>query len=461
MLDSDPLSAMDVQEVLNWTDNLVLSKTGKHLDSLQKAVVEGTWQRQKYPEIARNCHRTHDRIKQVARELWQLISAELGEDVRQSNFRAILEQVEFSNVLYFGSGDRVKIGDINFCNEHCPYPKAKKHRSHSSNATSTKPEKRYDLTEAPECDRVYNRTAELTTLKQWILQEKIRIVTIFGLPGIGKTTIARELIEQIKDNFDYILWRNCTETLTLKCLQTNLTQFFSQDRETQLPSLIDYLRSHPCLIILDDFQELFASGELAGTYLPDCGNYGKFWQQMARSSHHSCFLLMSWEKPTEIASLEGENRHCRTLQLGGLAESAAELLTNKGLTDEDKLLELIERYSGNPSWLTIIASTIQDLFNGSVDRFLSYPSLFLGDLEPRLQAQYQRLSESEKMVTVWLANQNAADISDKPAELALSDSDFLKAVQSLRKRGLIEKITDNGSSLFAVQALVKAYVKEI
>jgi hypothetical protein len=48
--------------------------------------------------------------------------------------------------------------------------------------------------------------------------------------------------------------------------------------------------------------------------------------------HHSCFLLMSWEKPTEIASLEGENRHCRTLQLGGLAESAAELLTDKGLT---------------------------------------------------------------------------------------------------------------------------------
>lgn len=460
MLDSDPLSAMDVQEVLNWTDNLVFSKTGKHLDSLQKAVVEGTWQRQKYPEIARNCHRTHDRIKQVARELWQLISAELGEDVRQSNFRAILEQVEFSNISNFSSDYVQIVGDINFCNEHCPYPKAKKHRSRTSNATSTKPEKRHDLTEAPECDRVYNCTTELTTLKQWILQEKIRIVTIFGLPGIGKTTLARELVEQIKDNFDYILWRNCTETLTLKSLKTNLIQFFYKDRETQLPSLIDYLRSHPCLIILDDFQELFTPGELAGTYLPDCENYSKFWQKMARTPHHSCFLLMSWEKPTEIAILEGENRHCRTLQLCGLGESAAELLTNKGLTDEDKWLELIERYSGNPSWLTIIASTIQDLFNGSVDRFLSYPSLFLGDLEPRLQAQYQRLSESEKMVTLWLANQNAVDISDKPAELALSDSDFLKAVQSLRKRGLIEKITDNGSSLFAVQALVKAYVKE-
>jgi hypothetical protein len=62
------------------------------------------------------------------------------------------------------------------------------------------------------------------------------------------------------------------------------------------------------------------------------------------------------------------------LPLRGLGESAAEILKNKGLTDEPKWENLIQRYSGNPSWLNIIASTIQDLFNGSVDRFLSYPT---------------------------------------------------------------------------------------
>lgn len=442
----------------------MLTKTGSHLNSLQQAVLSGVWNSQKYREIADDYHCTEANVKRVAGSLWQLISEELDEKVNKSNFRATMERyyIYNYNVGSFYQSNFTQ-GNINICGEIWNSGATAKNRSRTPNATSHKPEKRHDLTEAPECDRVYNRTAELTTLKQLILQEKIRIVTIFGLPGIGKTILARELVEQIKDNFDYILWRNCTETLTLKSLKTNLIQFFSkdrEDRETKLPSLIDYLRSHPCLIILDDFQELFASGELAGTYLPDCENYSKFWQQMARSPHHSCFLLISWEKPTEIAILEEENHHCRTLQLDGLAESATELLTNKGLTDEDKWLELIERYNGNPSWLTIIASTIQDLFDGSVNRFLSYPSLFLGDLEPRLKAQYQRLSESEKMVTLWLANQNAADIALKPAELALSDSDFLKAVQSLRKRGLIEKITDNGSSLFAVQALVKAYVKE-
>ena len=134
---------------------------------------------------------------------------------------------------------------------------------------------------------------------------------------MGKTTLARELVEQIKDNFDYIIWRHCTKTLSPKSLETNLIQFLSKNKENKLHSLIDYLRSHRCLIILDDFQELFAPGELAGTYLPDAERYGKFLKEMARSPHKSCLLLLSWEKPTEIATLEGENRHCRSLQLGG------------------------------------------------------------------------------------------------------------------------------------------------
>ena len=353
------------------------------------------------------------------------------------------------------------------------YPKVKKatntrspSANSSTNSPSKQPEQRHNLTEAPEWEHHNNRLAEITTLKKWILAEKIRLVNMSGLPGIGKTTLARELVEQIKDNFDYILWRNCSETLTRKSFQTNLIEFFSQNQETKSSSLIDYLRLNRCLIILDDFQELFAPEKFAGTYLPEAESYGKFLKEMARSPHKSCFLILSWEKPTEIATLEGENRHCRSLQMGGLGEAAAEILTNKGLKDEDKWGKLIQLYSGNPSWLNIIAATIADLFNRSVDRYLSYPGLFLGDLEPILEEYYQRLSAPEKSVILWLANQKAVDISQKPgvgaiheSPLPLSEADFIKAINSLRKRGLIEKATDNESSLFDIPALVKNYVK--
>jgi hypothetical protein len=459
---------MDLEEALKWTENLVLAKTGQNLYSLQRAILEGTWQGQRYPDIAQTSNRDYNHVRKVARELWQLMSEELGEKIRQSNFRAAMERHQishFSSLVNFGYSSFVSEGSINFCTDRYPHPKTT-----TNQTTTNEPQKRHDLTEAPESETLHNRTPELITLKQWILHDNIRIVTIFGLPGSGKTALARELVEEIKDNFDYILWRNCSDRLTPKTLQTNLIQFFSQDRdtrETELPSLTDYLRSHPALIILDDCQELFTSGELAGTYPPQNQSYPKLWQQIARccvrkaspTPHNSCFLLLSWEQPAEIANLEEENRPSRSLQLGGIGDSAADILANKGLTDEDKWPQLVRLCSGNPSWLNIVASTIRNLFNGSVDRYLSYPTLFLGDLEPRLQVYYQRLSPPEKTVIQWLGNQNAAaDVSSKPAELALSDIDFLKAIHSLKKRSFIEQVADERLPLFAVQPLIKEYV---
>ncbi|WP_354634839.1 NB-ARC domain-containing protein [Planktothricoides raciborskii] len=461
---------MDVNEVLAWADKLVFAKTGAHLNSLQQAILAGAWDSQKYRDIAEDYHCSEPNVKRVAASLWKLISDELDEKIDKKNFRATMERfyISKSKIQNFVQSN-FNQGEIKFCGESWHSDNTGKLRSPSANSStnspSKQPEQRHNLTEAPDWEHHNNRRAEITTLKKWILDEKIRLITIFGLPGMGKTTLARELVEQIKDNFDYILWRNCSETLTLKSFQTNLIEFFSQNQETKSSSLIDYLRLNRCLIILDDFQELFAPEKFAGTYLPEAESYGKFLKEMARSPHKSCFLILSWEKPTEIATLEGENRHCRSLQLGGLREAAAgEILSNKGLKDDDKWGELIQIYSGNPSWLNIVAATIEDLFNRSVDRFLSYPTLFLGDLEPRLQEYYQRLSASEKIVIQWLVNQEAADIFQKPVgangHSPLPDADFLTAIQSLRKRGLIEKVSDNnGASLLTVQGLFKQYVK--
>ena len=43
---------MDIEEFLKLADNVVFSETEKHLDDLQKAVLRGVWDGQKYSEIA-------------------------------------------------------------------------------------------------------------------------------------------------------------------------------------------------------------------------------------------------------------------------------------------------------------------------------------------------------------------------------------------------------------------------
>jgi len=102
---------------------------------------------------------------------------------------------------------------------------------------------------------------------------------------------------------------------------------------------------------------------------------------------------------------------------------------------------------------------IKNLFNDSVEQFLSYKTLFLGDLEPLIKQHYQRLSESEQLLMLWLANQDqTVDILSKPTELS-SDNDFLRAIQSLKKRGLIQQARNNKESYLSLQPVIKEYMK--
>ena len=131
------------------------------------------------------------------------------------------------------------------------------------------------------------------------------------------------------------------------------------------------------------------------------------------------------------------------------------------MTDEEKWSDLIALYQGHPSWLNIIASTIVELFDGSVSQFLADGTdLFLGDLEPFLESHLERLSESEKKVGYWLASQDdAVDISQQPTDSELSRSEFWQAIQSLARRGLVEKVLVGGRSKFQIDPVFKAYIQ--
>ncbi len=77
-----------------------------------------------------------------------------------------------------------------------------------------------------------------------------------------------------------------------------------------------------------------------------------------------------------------------------------------------------------------------------------------------LHQHFHRLSDSEKQVMSWFANQNKpVEISKKPAILELSPSEFLKAVESLRRRLLIEKVQKVDRTLFTVQRAIAEYTK--
>ena len=487
---------MNVEEALKFTDDLALTTTGKHLDSLQKAILRGAWNNQKYKEIAQEHHRSEKYVKEVGFKLWKILSSALDdEQLCKAHFRAKLENLRVGNVSLVGNGC-IHIGNISAENVHSPEVSQSEPQDKdkfNEKTSNSEPKVYLNLADAPEPNLFYNRRSELTTLENWILG-RTRLITILGLSGIGKTALTLQLIAQIQHEFDYIIWRSLRNSPPLASLQTDLIKFLSQQQPSNPPNpplsrggeeiqplsprrgeeiqplspplsngglggLIEYLRSHRCLIIIDDIQTIFSSQQLAGNYQPGYENYGAFFKQITESSHNSCVILMSWEKPREIAALEGENRPCKSLQLNGLGAEAQEIFREKGLAEPEKWSELIDLYRGNPLWLNIVATFIQDLFGGSVSEFLSYDTLFLGDLESLLHQHFDRLTASEQQAIAWLANTSEpADISKIPENLQLSPPELLKVMQSLGRRSLVETVKQNGRSHFTIGPIIREYI---
>ncbi len=453
---------MDIDEVLKLTDDLVFGQTGMHLDYLQEEILKGTLQSKTYSEIAKELHLSKSHVRNTGSELWKILSEALKQDITKNSFRSILNGVKISkntnNISFVGETITLKksvtVNHLNICPATTRSPSS----SHYPAPQNSSPI--IDLLDAPELTDFYNRNTELNTLKQWILKDRIRLITIYGLSGIGKSVLTRQLIEQIKPEFDYIIWKSLTETPTISSLKNQLQQFFAQSQNPPLPTIIDYFRNSRCLVILDDLQNLFQSGELAGQYLTEHKEYGQFWQQIAKNHHQSCVILLSWEKPREIATLDAEKYSTRTLNLKGLESNAEEILREKGLTDEGKWPELINLYQGHPTWLNIIASTIVELFDGSVSLFLAdQEEIFIGDLKPILAYHLERLSKLEQQVISWLASQNeAVDISQPSGLREFSKSEITEAMQSLGRRGLVEKISERGRSQFVGNPIFKQYI---
>ncbi len=472
---------MDIAEVLTLADQLIFAKTGKHLDYVQDAILRGTLEDATYTQIAQELYSSPSHVRNVGSDLWKTLSKGLKKNITKNNFRAVLEKGIVYNyqstIVEHITGENITVNkNLNVCSEKVRSPKT------PQNPQPTAKQPRIDLGDAPEISTFCDRTSELSTLENWI-SSRTRLITILGLSGIGKTTLTLQLIPQIQHEFDCIIWRSLHNAPPLASLQTDIIQScrggapvpalsVPEERATTagLPQkerattgglpLLEYLRSYRCLLILDDIQTIFSSGQLAGNYQPGYENYGTFFKQIAESSHNSCLILLSWEKPREIAALEGENRPCKSLQLNGLGPEAQEIFREKGLAEPEKWSELIDLYRGNPSWLNIIATLIQDLFSGSVSEFLSYDTLFLGDLESLLQQQCDnRLTTSEQQVMGWLASTSEpADISKIPENLQLSPPELLKVIQSLGRRSLIETVKQNGRSYFTIQPVIREYI---
>ncbi|GCL51366.1 hypothetical protein NIES3804_29450 [Microcystis aeruginosa NIES-3804] len=447
---------MNITEVLQLIDERLIERDKKPLNTIQKAIFEGSWQGQSYQEIGNEYHRSETHIREEGAKLWRLLSEVLEKDIKKSTSRSVLERV------YIKSLKNSNIYSINGNNNNlCPTENTRLYNENdlNSNNNSQYSQTYHDLTLAPQIIDFYDRENELATVSNWVFKQNTRLIAVLGLWGIGKTTLVKRFIDLNLEQFEVVIWKSLkfpkSLDLWLNDLLNTCQKEPKESTDNKIQQLLEVLSNHKCLIVLDDFQNLFAVGQMAGNYQPEYSSYQHFLKLIAEIQHQSHFILISQEKSAEMNYLNQENSPIQCLELSGF--EAIDFLENKGLQDGERWLELIQLYEGNPFYLIDIAVLIKDVFDGKVNDFLAENSLVITKkMQSHLKQIFGRCSPLAQQIALELSKvDQPLSREELKNNLDLSASDLINGLQSLQQRYLIQREQNR----FQLSSIFKAYIK--
>jgi WD40 repeat protein/GTPase SAR1 family protein len=324
--------------------------------------------------------------------------------------------------------------------------------------------KRIDLGNSPSIYSFFGRLEELLTLERWLIADRCRFVTIAGMAGIGKTSLCIKLAHEIRDEFDYVIWRSLINAPPANEILSDLINFFSDQSEDispigaidiQISQLLHYLQNNRCLLFFDNIDSILQSGK----YSEGCEEYDNILRAIGETDHQSCLVTTCREVPQTIVSLQRKIKSVRSFNLNGLSvvegKQIFEHLNLQGTEEEWE--NLIDLYNGNPLALELASMHIQEIFSGNISSFLlDYGKSISFNLSDLLDWNFDRLSNGEKGVMYWLA------ICREPVSLIelmenivpiLLQKHLMEFINSLKKKSLIE----HRDSKFSLQPIVLEY----
>ncbi len=401
---------MSAEAVLELADSLVFRATGKHLNDLQRKILQAVWRRQTYSEIARRLRYTEGHVKDVASQIWQALSQSLDERVTKSNSLTVLER------------------SLKQAKEALP-------------PTLPPP--------VAEAAHFVGREAAIADLTQLIAQGH-RAIVLQGEGGIGKTTLAQQFLEcQPWDVVLELLMAKETANITPveQVVEEWLRQDFQiepgQDFGVTLDRLRRRLREVRDGIVIDNLEPAYTA---QGRIWPQHSRYGDLKRVLCDPKGQTVTLLTRRDRLCEPGVTVTHYR------LPGLSpETWQQFFESRTIALSPETLAAMHRaYGGNAKAMNILTGAISGDFDGDGDAYwqaIGADPLTALDLKNLVTSQANRLEGLDAdayRLFCRLGAYRYQDVPRVPIEglLALmwdiDPAHHRQVITSLRNRSLVE-----------------------
>jgi len=352
---------MDVEEALRVADAAVFAKTKEHLTDIQRSILRGSWQGQKYDEIAANCYCEPQHIKNVGAECWRLLSDATGEKVTKKNFRAALER-----------------------------------RSHPAEVPQPQQEAQ-EKTPFKNPDFV-GREEVIAHLNTLITSRKAKVIGIYGKGGVGKSKLAEQYFEPFFEakGFKILRLDVGTETKSITCVESWIEDRLRLDFKDELERDFDIIR------LLDRLRRHLQAqrvGILIDNLEPALDKDGKFIDQgyvqllrvLTEPKVQSMTLITSRESPNE-SKVTIDPYSLPELDEDAWREFFSKFEIN---TNTPALSAMHRAYGGNALAMKVLCYPIQAIYESDLEAYWEDHKEYLlkGEIRDLVASQFNRLQE--------------------------------------------------------------------